>query len=146
MNQPNVKLTIDQEFDAIRNRMKYFEDKVDDVRGAKSPDALHFQFNTLSTMVENYTIRIKNLEKMVKNFMDSKTNIKVVTNEELRNAWLQSGLTLDEISKYLNMKGTDRSVVSRLVNGQIKDIWKRYLAYRYCIEKIMKDQESENDL
>lgn len=131
-------MNTDDKLDALRNRMKRFEDIAEDLKGAKDPDTLIHQTRMLGERVSDYTDRLRSVERKMDAYMSARVNIRLVTKDELQNVWRASELSLDQIAVHLKMEAkTDRPSVSKLMNGDVKDPIKRYLAYRFCMDHII---------
>jgi hypothetical protein len=117
---------LEKKVEMLENRLKDFDNRILEMEGRRSPDNVYNQIDDVYNRIETMTTNIDKILQRINTFNLDDKYVEIFSNEDLKNFYEQSGLSLPEIKqfveKFITKENIDESTAYRYVVGEIKEL------------------------
>jgi hypothetical protein len=129
--------------------VKDLDSRIQDMELIKNPIGIQGKIDHIYSEIENLTNTISEILNKLNAFAKDDKYIEIFTDTEIKEMYLASSLTSNEIKKYIethllgNNEKISMSTVSRYTNGHIEDLLIRSKIGRYLRYEIIKQNKKQ---
>jgi hypothetical protein len=122
--------------EAIDAKLKDVEARLQEVENYRNPNSLNGRMESALNQIDEIINQISQINNRMQSFTKEGKFAEIFTDEELKDLYMTSGLTTNDVKSYIQVNfnsGEDVSqgTVSNYINGVVKDLLSRSMLGRY---------------